>query len=39
MVKYNDGDKATWNDLNLCNIEKVTLYWDKRRQVSRAVTE
>ncbi len=39
MVKYNDGDKATWNNLDLCSIEKVTLYWDKKTQVTRAVTE
>ena len=38
-VKYNDGDEATWNSLNLCNISKVTLFWDKRRQTTRAVTE
>ncbi|GAC1347807.1 MAG: hypothetical protein NVSMB18_34000 [Acetobacteraceae bacterium] len=39
MVKYSDGDEATWNSLNLCNIEKVTLYWDKRNEKTRAVTE
>ena len=38
-VKYNDGDEATWSNLNLCNISKVTLYWDKKREVTRAVTE
>ena len=38
-VKYNDGDEATWNNLNLCNISKVTLFWDKRKQTTRAVTE
>lgn len=38
-VKYNDGDEATWNNLNLCNINKVTLFWDKGRQTTRAVTE
>ena len=39
MVKYNDGDTAQWNNLNLCNISTVTLYWDRKNQVSRAVTE
>ncbi len=38
-VKYNDGDEATWNNLNLCNINKVTLFWDRRGQTTRAVTE
>lgn len=38
-VKYNDGDQATWNNLNLCNISKVTLFWDRRNQTTRATTE
>ena len=38
-VKYNDGDEATWNSLNLCNISKVTLFWDRHGQTTRAVTE
>ena len=38
-VKYNDGDTAQWNSLNLCNINKVTLYWDRKAGVTRAVTE
>jgi hypothetical protein len=38
-VKYNDGDEATWKSLNLCSISKVTLFWDKKSEVTRAVTE
>ena len=38
-VKYDDGDEATWKGLNLCSISKVTLYWDKKKEVTRAVTE
>ncbi len=38
-VKYNDGDEATWKGLNLCNTNKVTLFWDKKNEVTRAVTE
>ncbi len=38
-VRYNDGDEATWNGLNLCNINKVTLFWDRKTEVTRAVTE
>jgi hypothetical protein len=28
QVKYHDGDKAEWGDVNLCNYEKITLHWD-----------
>jgi hypothetical protein len=38
-VKYNDGDTAEWGNLNLCNINTVTLYWDRKAQTTRAVTE
>ena len=38
-VKYNDGDEATWQSLNLCNISKVTLFWDRKNEATRAVTE
>ena len=38
-VKYSDGDEATWKSLNLCSISKVTLFWDKKNEATRAVTE
>lgn len=38
-VKYNDGDTAEWSNLNLCNIDTVTLYWDRKNQTTRAVTK
>jgi hypothetical protein len=38
-VKYNDGDTAEWTKLNLCSIDKVTLFWDRKNQTTRAVTE
>lgn len=38
-VKYRDGGEAVWNNLNLCSINKVSLYWDRAREVTRAVTE
>lgn len=38
-VVYNDGDEAVWNNLNLCNINKVSLFWDRKQQTTRAVTE
>ena len=37
-VKYNDGDEAEWSNLNLCNINTVTLFWDRKNQTTRAVT-
>lgn len=38
-VKYNDGDEAEWSDLNLCSVTTVTLYWDRKKQTTRAVTD
>jgi hypothetical protein len=38
-VKYNDGDTAEWKNLNLCSISKISLFWDKKAGVSRAVSE
>ena len=38
-VKYNDGDTAEWKNLNLCSIETVTLYWDRKNGTTRAVTK
>ena len=38
-VKYNDGDTAEWGNLNLCNINTISLFWDKSAGTTRAVTE
>lgn len=38
-VKYEDGDTAEWSNLNLCNIETITLYWDRKNNSTRAVTK
>lgn len=37
-VKYNDGDTSEWTNLNLCNITNITLYWDRKNNRTRAVT-
>ena len=37
-VIYDDKSSAEWSNLNLCSISSVTLYWDSKNQVSRAVT-
>jgi hypothetical protein len=39
MVVYADGDKATWTNLNLCRISKVTLFWDRKNEVTRATLD
>lgn len=38
-VVYSDGDKAEWRGINLCNISKVTLYYNRKNDETRAVTE
>lgn len=35
-VRYNDGDEATWQNLNLCNISRVTLFWNDKTQKTTA---
>jgi hypothetical protein len=36
-VKYADGDTATWTNINLCQYETISLYWDG--STTRAVGE
>ena len=36
-VEYDDGDKAEWTNINLCEYEKISLYWDGKQ--TRAVGE
>ena len=37
-VTSDDGDTAEWDGLDLCGIGTVTLYWDRKRGTTRAVT-
>ncbi len=30
-VKYNDGDKAEWTNIDLCEYEKISLFWDGKQ--------
>ena len=39
QVKYNDGDKAEWSNVDLCKYEAITLFWDKKSQETKAVGE
>jgi hypothetical protein len=36
-VKYNDGDTAEWTNVDLCQYETISLYWDGKQ--TRAVGE
>ena len=38
-VKYNDEDTAEWGDVNLCQYSTISLFWDAKRKVTRAVGE
>ena len=31
-----DDSSAVWSDINLCEVEKVTIRWDKNNNVTRA---
>ena len=36
QVVYSDNDRATWTNLNLCKIGKVTLFWDRKNEKTTA---
>jgi hypothetical protein len=39
-VKYHDDNStAEWGDVNLCQYESISLYWNAKLQVTRAVGE
>ena len=38
-VVYTDDDTATWSDVNLCDLSKIHLHWDKKAGVTRATGE
>lgn len=39
-VKYNDDNStAEWSNVNLCQYETISLFWDNKTQVTRAVGE
>ncbi len=39
-VKYTvDSSTAEWSGVDLCKYETITLYWDEKNQVTRAVGE
>ena len=38
-VRYDDGSNAQWRNVDLCKYEAISLYWDAKNQVTRAVGE
>jgi hypothetical protein len=38
-VKYHDNDTAEWGDVDLCEYTAISLYWDQKKQTTRAVGE
>ena len=38
-VKYHDEDTAEWGDVDLCQYEAISLYWDAKINKTRAVGE
>ncbi len=39
-VKYHDDNStAEWGNVDLCQYDTISLYWDAKRQVTRAVGE
>ena len=39
MVKYSDGDKSEWHNVDLCSISRISLFWDRKAGTTRAVAE
>jgi hypothetical protein len=39
LIVYADGDRSEFRRANLCNIRRVTLFWDTSRNQTRFVTE
>ena len=38
-VVYDDDDTATWSGVDLCNLSKIHLHWDKKAGVTRATSD
>jgi len=38
-VVYDDDDTAVWSNLNLCDLSKIHLHYDRKAGVTRATTE
>jgi hypothetical protein len=38
-VRYHDKDTAEWENVDLCEYDTITLYWDQKAHTTRAVGE
>ena len=38
-VVYNDGDQSELRQVNLCQVSRVTMFWDRQRNNTRFVSE
>jgi hypothetical protein len=38
-VTYNDKTDASWGNIDLCTVSKVTLFWNAKTQTSTATVE
>jgi len=38
-VVYDDDDTAVWSNVNLCDLSKIHLHYDKKAGVTRATSE
>ena len=38
-VVYDDDDDAVWADVDLCQLSKIHIYWDKKAGVTRATSD
>ena len=39
LVVYDDGDKTQFRNLDLCEVNKITLFWNRQAGTTRAETE
>ncbi len=38
-VVYDDGDSSEWGKIDLCSINRIAIYWDRKAGTTRAVAE
>ncbi len=36
VVYTEDSSKAVWSDIDLCSVEKITIHYDRKSDVTRA---
>ena len=38
-VVYDDGDSSEWSKIDLCSINRIAIYWNRKGGTMRAVAE